>query len=185
VARSRPLEFPQRRLTDPPVSALNQTERCARARRSARRANGERDAHGSNPLRHRCRPYGDGRAGRYLRDPVRAVPRRGVERASPGRACGARTTFRGKECGRLRLRRGTGVRRARECPPVPKRTRLVPAKRRNLAIVGNTKCPFAGTFLKPSDGLEPSTPSLPWRFPGGTGVHGRTPAGTFLLQIDQ
>ena len=26
-----------------------------------------------------------------------------------------------------------------------------------------TKCRFAGTLGKPSDGLEPSTPSLPWR----------------------
>jgi hypothetical protein len=46
-----------------------------------------------------------------------------------------------------------------------------------------TKCRFAGTLLKPSDGLEPSTPSLPWRFPGGIGVHGRALAITFCLQI--
>jgi hypothetical protein len=36
---------------------------------------------------------------------------------------------------------------------------------------------------KPSDGLEPSTPSLPWRFKGGTGVHGRSYVTMFLLQI--
>src|SRR6266511_4277997 len=53
------------------------------------------------------------------------------------------------------------VGRARACPPVPKCTRLVPAKNRSLAITGNTKCLFAGLFFKPSDGLEPSTPSLP------------------------
>ena len=35
---------------------------------------------------------------------------------------------------------------------------------------------------EPSDGLEPSTPSLPWRFSGGTGVHGRALTLTFLLQ---
>jgi hypothetical protein len=75
------------------------------------------------------------------------------------------------------------VARARECPPVPKCTRLVPAKRRNLAITGNTKCPFAGLLCKPSDGLEPSTPSLPWRFPGDTRVHGWAPAATFYPQI--
>jgi hypothetical protein len=58
------------------------------------------------------------------------------------------------------------VARARECPRVPKCTRLVPAKRRKLAIAGNTKCPFAGLLGKPSDGLEPSTPSLPWNVSG-------------------
>ena len=41
----------------------------------------------------------------------------------------------------------------------------------------------SGAFAEPSDGLEPSTPSLPWRFPGGIGVHGRALAITFLLQI--
>jgi hypothetical protein len=55
------------------------------------------------------------------------------------------------------------VARARECPLVPKCTRLVPATTQNFAITGNTACPFAGLFFKPSDGLEPSTPSLPWR----------------------
>jgi hypothetical protein len=38
--------------------------------------------------------------------------------------------------------------------------------------------------LEPSDGLEPSTPSLPWRFPGVTRVHARSLAAQFLLQID-
>jgi hypothetical protein len=55
------------------------------------------------------------------------------------------------------------VARARECPPVPKCTRLVPARNRNLAFAGNTICPFAGLLCKPSGGLEPPTPSLPWR----------------------
>jgi len=36
---------------------------------------------------------------------------------------------------------------------------------------------------RPSDGLEPSTPSLPWRFPGVTRVHARSFATQFLLQI--
>ena len=27
----------------------------------------------------------------------------------------------------------------------------------------NEKAPLCGAFAKPSDGLEPSTPSLPWR----------------------
>jgi hypothetical protein len=36
---------------------------------------------------------------------------------------------------------------------------------------------------KPSDGLEPSTPSLPCRFWGGKGVHARSSATPFLLLI--
>jgi hypothetical protein len=51
------------------------------------------------------------------------------------------------------------VARARECALVPKCTRLVPAKTRNLAIPGNIQCPLAGLLDKPSDGREPSTPS--------------------------
>jgi hypothetical protein len=47
----------------------------------------------------------------------------------------------------------------------------------------NAKVPICGAFAKPSDGLEPSTPSLPWRFWGGIGGHGRAFAITFLLQI--
>ena len=69
-------------------------------------------------------------------------------------------------CSRSSLPTGVSedVARARECTLVPKCTRLVPAKNRKLAISGNTTCPFTGPLLKPSDGLEPSTPSLPWRF---------------------
>jgi hypothetical protein len=37
--------------------------------------------------------------------------------------------------------------------------------------------------FKPSPGLEPGTASLPWRFRGGTGVHARSFASTFVLQI--
>ena len=39
--------------------------------------------------------------------------------------------------------------RARECPPVPKCTRLVPAKRAEFVRVGNSICPFAGLFGSP------------------------------------
>src|SRR6266545_6413682 len=42
---------------------------------------------------------------------------------------------------------------------------------------------YAGENFKPSDGLEPSTPSLPWRFRGVTCVHARSLATQFLLQI--
>jgi hypothetical protein len=37
--------------------------------------------------------------------------------------------------------------------------------------------------FKPSPGLEPGTPSLPWRFWGVTRVHARSLATRFLLQI--
>ena len=38
-------------------------------------------------------------------------------------------------------------------------------------------------FTEPSDGLEPSTPSLPWRFRSVTRVHARSLAAQFFLQI--
>jgi hypothetical protein len=44
-----------------------------------------------------------------------------------------------------------------------------------------TRC-FAG-ILEPSDGLEPSTPSLPWKFRSVTRVHARSFATQFFLQI--
>jgi hypothetical protein len=72
---------------------------------------------------------------------------------------------------------------ARGCPPAPRTcTRLVPAPARR-AKAGNTIGPFAGLLSKPSDGLEPSTHSLPWRFWGDTGGHGRALTTTFHLQI--
>ena len=45
------------------------------------------------------------------------------------------------------------------------------------------KAPICGAFAEPSDGLEPSTPSLPWRFGSVTRVHARSLATPFLLQI--
>jgi hypothetical protein len=52
-----------------------------------------------------------------------------------------------------------------------------------LALTTKTRR-FAGISLicKPSDGLEPSTPSLPWRFPGVTRVHARSSATRILLE---
>ncbi len=52
--------------------------------------------------------------------------------------------------------------------------------------IGNKKQPICGQFCyskEPSDGLEPSTPSLPWRFRGGNRGHDRASAATFFLQI--
>ena len=44
--------------------------------------------------------------------------------------------------------------------------------------------PFCRHFLKPFDGLEPSTPSLPWRFSGVTRDHARSSETQFYLQIN-
>src|SRR5207247_7695019 len=64
------------------------------------------------------------------------------------------------------------------CPPVdPLLTRARDQRQNrqlNIAIC---------RYFKPSDGLEPSTPSLPWRFSGVTRVHARSLATQFLLQI--
>ena len=44
--------------------------------------------------------------------------------------------------------------------------------------------PICREFMsKPSDGLEPSTPSLPWKFWCAKRVHARSPATHFRLQI--
>jgi hypothetical protein len=47
----------------------------------------------------------------------------------------------------------------------------------------NPGFPGISSLGKPSDGLEPSTPSLPWRFWGVTRVHARSRRTPFLLQI--
>jgi len=43
--------------------------------------------------------------------------------------------------------------------------------------------PGCRDFVKPSSGLEPETPSLPWRSERVTHGHGRSFASTFVLQI--
>jgi hypothetical protein len=58
---------------------------------------------------------------------------------------------------RIRVRRRRGTSR---CVAL---TRDVPAVYPRVAYADDNKCLFAGTSYKPSDGLEPSTPSLPWR----------------------
>jgi hypothetical protein len=45
-----------------------------------------------------------------------------------------------------------------------------------------TKKAICWPLVKPSDGLEPSTPSLPWRFPGVTRGHARSLATRIVLQ---
>jgi hypothetical protein len=56
----------------------------------------------------------------------------------------------------------TGARRERRSPWVAG-TADVPAVYPRVAQLDDKKCQFAGTLCKPSDGLEPSTPSLPSR----------------------
>jgi hypothetical protein len=69
------------------------------------------------------------------------------------------------------------VARRRGATRVPQ---MCPECVRTFSKQTTTKCRFAGTLAKPSDGLEPSTPSLP---PGVTRVHARSLATQFLLQI--
>jgi hypothetical protein len=47
------------------------------------------------------------------------------------------------------------------------------------------KAPISGAFAEPSAGLEPATPSLPWKFESVTRVHARAFAITFVLQISR
>jgi len=52
----------------------------------------------------------------------------------------------------------------RACPRVPASPKMYPSRTReasDFVETGNNIGPFAGLFGKPSDGLEPSTPSLP------------------------
>jgi hypothetical protein len=60
----------------------------------------------------------------------------------------------------------------------------VPAVYPRVVRPGDKKCQFAGLSYKPSDGLEPSTPSLPWKFGRVTRVHVRSLVTQFFLQIE-
>jgi hypothetical protein len=48
----------------------------------------------------------------------------------------------------------------------------------------NKTCPFAVLFVSPLTDSNRRLPPYHWRFPGGTGVHGRARAVTFFLQIE-
>jgi hypothetical protein len=61
--------------------------------------------------------------------------------------------------------------------------RSADARSRSRRDQGYRRAPISSDFSEPSDGLEPSTPSLPWRFRGVTRVHARSLATHFLLQI--
>ena len=87
----------------------------------------------------------------------------------------------------LNRRASTVVARGRACPQVPVGSENVPVsypRDADRASRKTTKRPICRVFVKPSDGLEPSTPSLPWRSRGGAGGHRRALAITFLLQIE-
>ena len=85
----------------------------------------------------------------------------------PSKATGcARMQEDSLEHAALSLLRGVsqGDARRRACPRMPASTANVyPSRTRALghAKTGNTRGPFAGLLSKPSDGLKPSTPSLP------------------------
>jgi hypothetical protein len=53
----------------------------------------------------------------------------------------------------------------------------------DCASATDRRSPALRAFAEPSDGLEPATPSLPWRFRGVTRVHSRSLATYFPLQI--
>jgi hypothetical protein len=69
-----------------------------------------------------------------------------------------------------RLRRTVCDARRHEASRCVARTADVSGMCPRVQRTDNTKCRFAGTLGKPSDGLEPSTPSLPWRFQEGRRV---------------
>ena len=74
-----------------------------------------------------------------------------------------------------------GVARRRDASRVPQ---VCPECVRVFNGQTTTKCRFAGTLRKPSDGLEPSTPPYHGGFGAGvTRVHTRSLATQFLLQI--
>jgi hypothetical protein len=61
-----------------------------------------------------------------------------------------------------------------------------PSRTRNaecVAALEDRSPAIAGLPSKPSGGLEPPTPSLPWRFRSVTRVHARSLTTRFLLQI--
>jgi hypothetical protein len=89
-------------------------------------------------------------------------------------------SFRSRRSASSREFVSTEVARRRGASRVPQ---MCPECVRVFSGQTTTKRRFAGTSCKPSDGLEPSTPSLPWRFPGVTRVHARSSATRFLLQI--
>ncbi len=76
------------------------------------------------------------------------------------------------------------VARVRECPPGPN---VYPSRTREAEGMPPqaTRQPhLQGFCLKPSDGLEPSTPSLPFRFWDGKRGHTRAFAATKIPQTD-
>jgi hypothetical protein len=88
-------------------------------------------------------------------------PGRGSRFRPPGQRLGqACRPFQPMDVGAVLVSR---VRRRRETSPCVASTVNVPATYPRVVRAGDNKCLFAGISYKPSDGLEPSTPSLPWR----------------------
>jgi hypothetical protein len=55
--------------------------------------------------------------------------------------------------------------------------------RLHVQVDRNAEAPTCRDFAEPSDGLEPSTPSLPWKSRSVTRVHARSLATQSVLQI--
>ena len=69
------------------------------------------------------------------------------------------------------------VARRRACPRVPASPKMYPSRTRDQSKSrhhGQHNIPICRVLDKPSSGLEPETPSLPWRFGSVTRVHARS-----------
>ena len=73
-------------------------------------------------------------------------------------------------------RRSADVKRPEKAAPPP-------TPHRCISPLTPTSRPFPGKTPEPSVGLEPTTPSLPWKGEGVTSAHGRPRSGTKALQI--
>jgi hypothetical protein len=98
----------------------------------------------------------------HPRDPL------STERGSRSRPLGQRNRPLSREFpNRIVSPVGCGrVGRRRETSRCVVRTRNVSVLCPRVLYADNTKCRFTGTLYKPSGGLEPSTPSLPWNASG-------------------
>jgi hypothetical protein len=114
---------------------------------------------------------------RYARGRMQLVERDGVARAPPTVPSANRTestvrpsvpksvtgSIRAAQKRQTPVHRANGVR----TPNVPRKCPRVTG----VCCIDNPNCRFAGGYPKPSDGLEPSTPSLLSRFSGGPPGH--------------
>ena len=164
---------PRARVGDQPFTATA----AAEPRRSATRA-GREYLSKACPALNLQRPGRDtlsgGRGSCSCPTPQRMVP-----------ACreilGSRSSMAGTDRLARRRQRSRVSANARQCPNVyPSRTR----EAEGMPPQATRQPHLQGFCLKPSDGLEPSTPSLPFRFRGGTSGHARVCEGTKAAQTE-